>query len=442
MDKINRKEVTVEAVMRKSHTNLRGEHPVKVRVTYNRTAKFYPISIDGQPIYLKESDWYDLQTLKVRKERKEMKSLIDDRVVSAKVARDRVTQNGRVFSFDRFENEFLLKTSAKGFIGFYEEYLADLLRENRVGSYHTYHCALQAFKAFRHNREIDPADVTPTLLKEFEAYLVKEKVIPRSNGKISIRKAGKTTVGIYMRSLRVVFNYITSKQPYLKELYPFAHRNNDRTKYKIKTGSGSKGEALSGEQLRKFIGADVIPSSPEWKAKQLWLFSFYCQGMNLNDMARLKYSDIRLDSIRYVRNKTKNTEGKEEIIEIPLNDTIRKIIVEIGNAEKKVDNFVFELIEPGLSPMVERKVINQRIKIINKWLKVLCRENDLPLITTYWARHTYASLLKSNGVSVEMIRELLGHSDIKTTENYLKRFDLEKKREVNEMINSIMMKSA
>ena len=87
-------------------------------------------------------------------------------------------------------------------------------------------------------------------------------------------------------------------------------------------------------------------------------------------------------------------------------------------------------------------LVNQKIKIVNKWLKKICTANDLPLITTYWARHSYASLLKQSGQSVELIREMLGHSDIKTTESYLKRFDLSKKREANESIQTLMKKTA
>lgn len=241
-----------------------------------------------------------------------------------------------------------------------------------------------------------------------------------------------------MRTLRAVFNYISEKLPHLLESYPFANRSNDRTRYKIKTGSGSKGEALTEDQLRIFHSSDVIPGTPMWRAKQLWFFSFFCQGMNMNDIARLRYRHIHPESIRYVRTKTKETESKEEVIEVPLTDEIRRIIVELGNPSKDPKSFVFNLLVPGLSPMEERKVINQRIKVLNKWLKKICIENDLPIITSYWARHTYASLLKFSGVPIEMIRELLGHADIKTTENYLKRFDLDQKRKINENVYSVM----
>ncbi len=97
---------------------------------------------------------------------------------------------------------------------------------------------------------------------------------------------------------------------------------------------------------------------------------------------------------------------------------------------------------PSACELYERRTINQKNKIVNKWLKRICEANELPAITTYWARHSYASLLKQSGHSVELIREMLGHSDIKTTESYLKRFDLAKKRDANESIQILMKKTA
>lgn len=50
-------------------------------------------------------------------------------------------------------------------------------------------------------------------------------------------------------------------------------------------------------------------------------------------------------------------------------------------------------------------------------------------ITTYVARHTFSTVLKRSGVSTEFIQEALGHTDMKTTENYLDSFEKEVKKE-------------
>lgn len=439
---MDKKQFTVEPIIWIHSQNKQGLNPVKIKLTYNRKTKYYPVQSDGKNVFLSQEQWKAITEKTVRKENKRIKEAIGSAEAKARETIQTITSNKRAFTFDRFEREFILNTSSKGYLRFFQDYLDEIKREGRAGSYHTYNCALQAFIKFRNGAEIDPLDLTPDLLREFESYLKREKPIRTKAGKTVIIKAGKTTVSIYMRALRAVYNYIAGKLPHLRDHYPFTTHQSDRTKYKIKSGSGSKGDALGIEQLRKFQSIEVVPSSPEWRAKLLWMFSFYCNGMNFNDIARLHYSNIKKDSICYVRQKTKETEGNEEVIEIPLNNSIREIIIELGHSNKQPSNFVFDILEKDLSPVEERKVINQKIKIVNKWLKRICQTNDLPPITTYWARHSYASLLKQSGQSVELIREMLGHSDIKTTENYLKRFDLSKKREANETIQSLMRKTA
>ena len=436
------KKLEPKSILWRHSPNKAGLHPVKIKLTYSRKTKYYPIQFEGKNIFLSPAQWEDITGKSVRKERKRLSDAIKDAEAKARDTIQLITSNKRVFTFDRFEKEYLLNTSSKGFINFFRDYLAEMQREGRAGSYHTYNCALQAFLKFRNGHDIDPLDLTPAMLKDFESYLKREKPIRTKTGKRLFIQAGKTTISIYMRSLRAVYNYATGKLPHLREHYPFTTHQSDRTKYRIKSGSGSKGEALNIEQLQKFQGIETVPTSPEWRAKLLWLFSFYCNGMNFSDMARLTYADIKKDSISYIRQKTKETEGKEEVIEIPLSNSIREIIIELGDRDKRPANYIFDILKKGLSPMEERKTINQKIKIVNKWLKRICEANELPPITTYWARHSYASLLKQSGRSVELIREMLGHSDIKTTESYLKRFDLDRKRQANEGIELLMKRTA
>jgi integrase/recombinase XerD len=248
-----------------------------------------------------------------------------------------------------------------------------------------------------------------------------------------------TTIGIYTRALRVLYNVCIEQDPSLRELYPFAKGRQERTKYKIKTGQGSKGDVLTAEQLRKFSKIKTDPETAAHEAKLYWMFSFYAQGMNTNDIFRLRYKDVGWDAIRYERAKTAHTESKQEIIEIPMTQAIKKIIVELGAPDKSPESFVFPLLPKRCDAERAKKLIHQKNKIINKWLGKLCESKKLPSITMYWSRHTYASLLKDAGISVEQIRELLGHGDIKTTEHYLRRFDLDSKREANA---SIMKKLA
>ncbi|WP_308663612.1 tyrosine-type recombinase/integrase [uncultured Alistipes sp.] len=61
--------------------------------------------------------------------------------------------------------------------------------------------------------------------------------------------------------------------------------------------------------------------------------------------------------------------------------------------------------------------INRELKVLGKLIGL-----EVPL-TTYVARHTYATVLKRSGVSVALISESLGHSDLSTTQIYLDSFE-------------------
>jgi integrase len=435
MEKARKKEVTIKSLLYHYYTNREGLHPVKIQVTSNRTTRFYPVQYEGKNIFLNPEQWLIVCDGVRDKYWNKIADAIKDAEANARDGRRVVTQNNRPFTFERFEKEFLQADSGKGFIKIFERCLRDLLREDRIGTHKSYNNALQAFKSFRKEKDLSPADITPALLKDFESYLSKPRTIKKRKEKV---KAGKNTIAIYIRALKVVYNIAAADYPYLKELYPFAATKSDRGKYKIKTAAGKKAIALAVEDIQKFIEAPAVEKSPEWKAKHVWLFSFYCQGMNYRDIALLKYQDIEHDAIRYVRRKTRDTESHQEQMEVPLLEPIQEIILEIGNPDKHPQSYVFGILTDGLSASRQDSLIRQGIKTTNKWLKRYCKTNKLPEITTYSARHSYANLLKQTGVSVELIRELLGHSDIRTTESYLEKFGLERKEAANKEIHKIL----
>jgi len=66
--------------------------------------------------------------------------------------------------------------------------------------------------------------------------------------------------------------------------------------------------------------------------------------------------------------------------------------------------------------------------LINYWMKEILPNLGIDKkATTYVARHTFSTVLKRSGASIEFIQEAMGHTDIKTTESYLDSFDKETK---------------
>ena len=74
--------------------------------------------------------------------------------------------------------------------------------------------------------------------------------------------------------------------------------------------------------------------------------------------------------------------------------------------------------------MQKKNRVRKVLARINKELKVLASELEIKTdVTTYVARHSFASILKNTGVNIALISQALGHQDIKTTEIYLSKFD-------------------
>ena len=153
-------------------------------------------------------------------------------------------------------------------------------------------------------------------------------------------------------------------------------------------------------------------------AIDLFTFSYFTAGINFIDMAMLERSNIVDGQLVYYRKKT-----KKQII-IPLQDKASEII-------KKYSNEHSPYLFPVLSPFhkTEVQVANRLHKVlakVNKHLKEIGEKLELPIpLTTYVARHSYATVLKRAGVSTAIISESLGHSSEKITQTYLDSFDNE-----------------
>ncbi|MBK5245602.1 MAG: tyrosine-type recombinase/integrase, partial [Eubacteriaceae bacterium] len=79
------------------------------------------------------------------------------------------------------------------------------------------------------------------------------------------------------------------------------------------------------------------------------------------------------------------------------------------------------------TPFKEKDVIKAVTKLCNKRLKKIGTALGIESLSTYTARHSYATVLKRSGANIAYISESLGHNDLKTTENYLASFEKEER---------------
>ena len=89
-----------------------------------------------------------------------------------------------------------------------------------------------------------------------------------------------------------------------------------------------------------------------------------------------------------------------------------------------------------ITPMQKSNRVHKVCHQINQELKLLAKELNIKSeVTTYVARHSFATILKKSGVNIGIISEALGHQDIKTTQIYLSRFDNE---QVDEAMKNLL----
>ncbi|MBY0425204.1 MAG: site-specific integrase [Cytophagales bacterium] len=376
-------------------------YAIKLRVTFNRVQKYYPLNF-----HLSVEDWEKMQQPNLRGKLKEIK-LVCNKFEQRAVEIIRQLPD---FTFTEFNKRFLtnVKAEKSDVFSFFEAYIKELNSEERIGTASSYNNAFVSFKNFlddKRRKSLPFDQVTPDFLNKYEKWMVDQD-------------NSLTTVGIYTRSLRTIINQAIEKGLMKVEDYPFGTR-----KYKIPAGSNTK-KALDKTDIKRIV--ELVPENNAIaKARDLWLFSYLSNGANIKDVSLLKYKNLDKRSIQFIRSKTeRSTKQDLKPIVVMRTQFLDEIITKWGVGPIEPNNYVFGIVSDIDSPKRKKEKINQLTKTINKYMKRIGEQFGIDInLTTYVARHSYATVLKRSGASIEMISESLGHKDLKTTENYLGSFE-------------------
>lgn len=385
----------------KYHPKADGTCSVYIRVTFDRKKVYYKTGMA-----FTEKDYEKIQGEKPRNEFKEYAlklQAFENKAVE-------IIKTLPVFSFVVFEKQYYTNRATKDAIDTaFSNYIDQLKERGQIGTVVTYECAQKSINTYKSGVKF--SDVNPDFLNKYEKWML-------SKGK-SI-----TTVGIYLRSLRTLFNNAISDGILTSDFYPFGKK-----KYEIPTGNNIK-KALTLKEIGSIYNYKPEAGSPIDKAKNYWLFMYLCNGMNVKDMCLLKYENIKGDVLEFERAKTARTKRNVEPIRVAITDEVNDIINKWGNKKKDGKTYIFPILTAGLSPERERQLIQQATHVINDHMKTIAKALNIESdVTTYAARHSFATVLQRSGVGTEFISEALGHSNVKTTQNYLAGFEDESKRE-------------
>jgi len=399
-------------------------HPVKLRVYYNRKYRYY--TLKGQ--HYSEDEFFIIQDrdtkqkyLNLEKGKRIRISDVRKRLDAAQArALDIIDNVLQDFTFESFETEFKGHKKKESTVqAYFDNKVAELEKTNKYQTAAVYRAAKLSLEAF--DPRITFHKITPQYLKKYEAWMIKQ---------------GKqyTTIGIYLRHFKAIINQ-AQRDRIIKD-YPFG---NSKDKYQIPASRNIK-KALTIQDIEKLFSYQ--PENDREKiALQYFLFSYLANGMNLADIAALKYADLKANNFEFYRQKTKDTSKRKTKINVLLIPQLKDIIQSLGNQDKEPDNYIFPIYKKQFSESEKYYRLKVFTKFINDTLKKIAPKIGInEAISTYWARHTYSTILKRTGAPIEFIAEQLGHQSTRVTVNYLDSFEDEQREKFTQNLLPESMK--
>jgi site-specific recombinase XerD len=397
---------TIESVLYTSKTLSNGEHPLMLRLTKNRKRKYISLHLSLPPNY------WDFNKNKPKR------NCPNGEQIMQLIEKKTKELQEQIIDFKTSDKDYTLhtlvnktsKTVTRQTVGNYlNAYIDRLTVENRIGNAKTFRELRTSLLKFCNSLDFYFIDIDKDYLKRYAQWMQ------------TVKNYSANSVGIRFRSLRALYNSAISDGLVRKSNYPFDDFKISQFKEQTVKRSITK------QDVKRLIDFDVsklcehkYPIPFLYLAKDLFLFSYFSCGINLTDILHLKHKDIAENRVTFYRQKT----GK--LISFQLQPMATEIIERYRKQSFNHEDYIFPILKRNVHLTATQQYSRvQRVnKLVNKYLKQMGEhlEFSLPL-TTYVARHTFATVLKRSGVNIAIISESLGHSDLATTQIYLDSFE-------------------
>jgi integrase len=389
---------SIKLILRKSKTLADGTHPIAIRFTVNRKSKFI---FTGKSS--KAAHWDDKQGLPNKKH----PLATELTIYLLKRKRDAEVELLGLQNQDANLTATLVKEKVKkskvdrAVLPFFDTTIADLKKSGQVSTRRNYQCAKNALSDFVNgSQSLQFSEIDLVFLRKYEQYMTAKGF------KMATRYC-------YLSKLKALFTL--AGIPYEKSPFkdfPIAYLSKDEVEHR----------ALDKSSLKALLSYKAEQGSLKFLAMAYFTFSYYCWGMNFTDIAHLKWKNIYSGRLTYNRSKTNklyNIELLEPALKILEYFKIRRY----GQGGTPIDeDFVFPIIDPAVHNTPEKLKNRKQSKLrqTNGHLKKIAKELKIPAdITSYWARHSFATHLRDMDISTAKIQSMLGHTTEEMTQVYL-----------------------
>ncbi len=300
----------------------------------------------------------------------------------------RLSSSNKPFTADAVVQEFLNQSSEITLFNYIQTAITRLWKQGQYRTSETYTATLNSFREFRNGVDVYFEDMDSNLLLAYEYYLKAKSLSPN-------------TISFYMKRLRAVYNkavddgFAEYKNPF-KRVFTSSEKTVKR--------------AISLKHIKRLKEKDLSYSVAKSFARDMFLFSFYTRGMSFVDIAYLQKKDLKGKMLSSRRKKT------GQLLSIQWEECMQEIL----------DRHSSSFMSPYLLSIIEnpnggiRKQYHNVQSLVNRHLKEIGTELNLSIpLTMYCARHSWASIARSEGIPVSVISEGMGHDSESTTQIYL-----------------------
>lgn len=398
---------TANVLCYRSKTLSNGEHPIMLRVCKGGKKKYISLGISVNPKF------WDFEKNKPKRNCPNREQLI--KVINEQ--EQKYAEQILEFSVEKREYtpttliEAIVPVQKARTVGeLFNEYIAQLKEEGRLGYALSVQQAYNSLLKYKGHLDIYFSEIDVNWLKAYESWL-------------RCCKLADNTIGIRFRTLRAVYNLALAEGLVKADCYPFK-------KYKVsKLHKETAKRAITKEQVKQVIDYDVSGARFYKKlAVDMFAFSYLMGGINFTDMAFLTDKNVEGGRLVYVRQKTK------KLIMLPLQEKAVEIMNRYRSSQRK---FIFPILDERERTLRQiRNRIYDVLDNVNGYLKEIGKELGVELkISSYVARHSYATVLKRSGVSTSVISESLGHSSERVTQIYLDSFE---NKQLNDAMKNLL----
>lgn len=400
----------IKVVLYTSKTLKNGEHPIMLRVIKDRKSKYI-----GLGHSCSKAMWDDDKNLPKKSHPLfgEIMVLIGEKKIAAEKLVLTMDIDGKDYSSEEIQNKLKRQTNKMTVFSFFDLHIQRLKDAGRIGNAKVYHSTKNSLSKFREEKDFQFSDITTSFLNRYEESFLKRSVC--LNG-----------IFVHMRTFKTLCNFAKIDGIVRDDFNPFKDYS-----FKKYRNIVTKKRAISREDIKKIEDMKLEEGSNSFHSRNYFMFSFYCRGINFIDMAFLKWSDINDNRIEYSRKKT----HKRQNIGL-----LEPAVAILGYYHKTnfIDNdgYIFPILKAQHNtPQSIENRTDKVLRMVNTDLKAIGIELGIKdRLTTYVARHTYATVMKRQGAPLALISESLGHQNERITQVYLDSFGNDVLDEVNRLI--------